>query len=106
MFAKKNKPIKFATLKTRETDPQIVPHAAFDLADLDQMRKQGVGISTSNAENLYYDGDVNCSFDVPLDMQRGVDINDLWNADQSTRRRMSKAQLRSVKVGANVGTQL
>lgn len=104
MFARIPKPVKFAKLVTRDTDPVLVQHAAFDLSDLDEMRKQGVGISTSNAENLYYDGSVDCSFDVPLDMQRGVDINDLWNEAQTVKRRMSKAQLRSVSVSRSNGS--
>ena len=98
MFAKNPKPVHFAKLQKRDTDQPVLPHAAYDLHELDDMRKQGIGISVSNAENLYYDGDVNCSFDVPLDMQRGVDINDLWNATQSVKRRMTKAQLRSVNL--------
>lgn len=90
MFATKPKPFKFAVCKAKAHDVVVNPHLAFDLADLDQMRRQGKPISVTNAESLYYDGSESCTFDLPMDMQRGVDINDMWNRSRDVHSRLSK----------------
>lgn len=94
MFAHAPKPIRFAKTRLLEYEEPVNPHLAYDLSQLDELRKQGKPISQSNVESLYYDGDVNVSFDLPLDQQRGVDINDMWTADRD-----SSARRASVGVG-------
>ena len=98
MFSRQPKPVKFAKLVRKDTDIDVIEHLAYDLSELDSMRKQGIPISQNNLESMYYDGDVNCSADVPLDMVRGADINDLWNESQRVNRNLSKRQLRKVSV--------
>lgn len=98
MLSKDIKPLKVAVCKRKETDPILNPHLAHDLADLDALRRQGKPISIANAESLYYDGSENCSFDLPLDMQRGVDINMMWERSQSVHKAMSKLGAKSVDI--------
>lgn len=51
--------------------------------------EQGVPISTHNANaDLFFDGDDNPSFDIPLDRQRNADINDMWNEMHDVNKRV------------------
>ena len=98
MFSKSPKPVKFARCVRTDDDAIVNPHLAYDLSTLDEMRRQGRPISIPNAENLYYDGSEDCSFNLPLDSQRGVDINDMWNRAKSIGKKLSKLGASSVDV--------
>lgn len=96
MFAKAPKPVKFARTEVKIDEAVVVPHLAFDLADLDALRRQGKPITTANVESMYYDGQETNNFDFPLEVMRGVDINDAWDAMQSGRKRVSAAGVRRI----------
>lgn len=96
MFAKNPNKLRFAKTKLTEDEVPVRPFLAYDLRDLDQLRRQGTPLSSTSVENMYYDGIENPSFDVPFEQQRGVDINDVWNAAQDGLRRVSNAGLRKV----------
>lgn len=98
MFSDKPKKLKVAVAVRRENDVILNPHLAYDLRDLDALRRQGKPISVQNAESLYYDGSETCSFDLPLDSRRGVDINDMWNRSKDVRKTLSKLGAVSVDV--------
>lgn len=98
MFTGKQNKLVVARCVRRDTDPDMNPHLAYDLSDLDLLRRQGKPISVQNADGLYYDGSEDCSFNLPLDQQRGVDINDLWERSQRVNRKLSKLGLKSVDV--------
>lgn len=99
MFAKCPKSVKFAQTFVRDDEAVVVPHLAYDLADVDTLRRQGKPISQPNVESMYYDGQVTENFDFPLDVMRGVDINDAWDAMQSGRKKISKAGISKVQKG-------
>lgn len=96
MFKDNPRPVKFARTSLKDTESDVQPYLAYDLSDLDELRKQGRPISGPNIEAMYYDGSPDASFNLPLDQQRGVDINDMWNAVQDGKRKMSKAGVRKV----------
>lgn len=87
MFTQKAKPFKFVQF---EEQPKV-PALALTPAQMDDMRKRGQSISTQNLDNMYYDGSVNNSFDLPLDQIRGVDINDVWNASKESGKKLRKS---------------
>lgn len=98
MFSQKPNKWKFARVIRKDTDIVVNPHLAYDLTDMDEMRRQGKPISITNAESMYYEGSETCSFDIPLDLQRGVDINDMWNRAKSVNKTLSKLGASSIDV--------
>lgn len=93
MFKNNPPAVRFARLETKETDVPVASHAAYDLKDLDDMRRRGVPISTTQHESQYYDGSTDATFDIPLDQLRGVDINDVWNETKRVKGKLSKAKV-------------
>lgn len=97
MFAKKSNKLRLYNTFVRDDEVKVIPDLAYDLHDLDELRQQGKPISLQNAASLYYDGQTDLTTPiVPLDRQRGVDINDVWNASLDGERQLSKAGLRRV----------
>lgn len=96
MFAMKPAKFKFAKTHLKSTESPVIPHLAYDLADVDELVASGKPISNQNVEGLYYDGAENPSFNMPLERMRGVDINDAWNAMMDSKKRISKLGLSSV----------
>lgn len=96
MFAKSPVKPRFASAKRQSHEPVVGSNLAYDLSDLDYLRRQGKPISPANVEGMYYDGETNVSADLPLDRMRGVDINDMWNAAQDAQKRLTKAGIRKV----------
>ena len=39
------------------------------------------------SDDLFHDGDPYQTYDVPLDRQRGIDINDMWNAQENLKKK-------------------
>lgn len=100
MLSKSPKPLRVARCVRRDSDPLMNPHLAFDLADLDALRRQGKPINIANADSLYYDGSENCSFNLPLDRQRGVDINTMWERSKTVSKTMSKLGVSKVDMSS------
>lgn len=67
----------------------VQPHLAYDIRDVDELTKQGKSISMPSLDSMYYEGSENCTPDVPLDMQRGVNINDVWLASENAKDKLS-----------------
>ena len=66
---------------------KVVPGLAYTPSDMARLSERGVSVSTVN-DQLFYDGSPAASFDIPIEMRRGVDANDAWNASRSARRRI------------------
>lgn len=96
MFAQNPKSVKFAKCVRKEYEPEVNGHLAYSLSEINHMVQQGKPISLSNAENMYYDGSEQCTFDLPLDQRRGVDINDMWQHSKDVKKTMSKLGVSSV----------
>lgn len=69
---------------------------AYTPAELMEYQKKGIPVSASNSES-YFDGEANPSFDVPVDMMRGVDIVDCWVAQNTSRSRLASAHIKDTK---------
>lgn len=98
MFANNPPRVKFAHLRTRDIDVPVSQHAAYDLSTMADMVKNGVAISTSNMDSQYFDGTDTSSFNLPLEFQRGVDINDAWNASKDSKHKLSKAKVTNFNI--------
>lgn len=60
-------------------------------ADISRAVSRGVAVSSQLNEELFFDGDDNPTFDVPIERQRGVDVADVWQAQQSARKKILSA---------------
>lgn len=60
-----------------------------------QMAEQGIPVSTQNASN-FSDGELNPSWQVPLDRCRGTDPAILWEQEQAIRKKALIAHQRDV----------
>lgn len=99
MFAFPSNPVNFARMSPKEYEQEVQPHLAFDIKDMDALRRQGKPISAANLSADYFDGQDGRV--VPLDPteKRGVDINDAWNLTKDTQAKLSKAKVRKADIG-------
>lgn len=94
MLSKSPSKIRFSKTVLSSDEVVVSPHLAYDVSEVAQMVEMGKSISHVQVESQYYDGSVDCSFDVPLERQRGIDINDAYQLAQSSSKKVSKSKLK------------
>ena len=68
----------------------VKSHLAITPAQMDRAREQGVPITPSNVNpDLVQDGTTNPQFEIELERQRGVDIAELWQNAESSRKKIN-----------------
>ena len=68
----------------------VKSHLAMTPAQMDKAREQGVPITPSNINpDLIQDGTKNPQFEIELERQRGVDIAELWQNAESSRKKLN-----------------
>jgi hypothetical protein len=61
-------------------------------AQMMKLAEKGVPVSQVNVdESQFYDGEVNPSWSVPIERDRGIDAADVWQAQQESRSKLRKA---------------
>lgn len=71
----------------------VKSHLAITPAQMDTAREQGVPITPNNINpDLIQDGTTNPQFEIELERQRGVDIAELWQDAETSRKRLSKVK--------------
>lgn len=78
----------FADCKRQKGELRVRHGLSVPPSKMIQMAEQGVSISTTNATQ-FYDGSDNPSFDLPLDVQRGIDVATLWEEQRSIKSKMA-----------------
>lgn len=67
----------------------VKSHLAITPAQMDRAREQGIPITPSNVNpDLIQDGTTNPQFEIELERQRGIDIAELWQNAESSRKRL------------------
>ena len=67
----------------------VKSHLAITPAQMDTAREQGVPITPNNVNpDLIQDGTTNPQFEIELERQRGVDIAELWQDAETSRKRL------------------
>lgn len=66
-----------------QNDLAITPSRMAEMVD------SGIPVSTSNLNGTFFDGVNNPSWDMPIDLKRGVDVAAVWNAQKSARKNIS-----------------
>lgn len=86
------------TVKTTQCENcKVIPGLAYTPSDMARMSDRGISISSMNDQN-FYDGSPSAKFDVPIELRRGVDVNDAWNASRSSRRKILNAHYNDKKI--------
>ncbi len=58
-------------------------------SEMDYLRQQGKPISSLMlSSDNFNDGDTNPSFEVPLEMRRGIDIAQVWNEQKTAEKKL------------------
>lgn len=71
----------------------VKSHLAITPAQMDIAREQGIPITPSNVNpDLIQDGTNNPQFEIELERQRGIDIAELWQNAESSRKKLSSFQ--------------
>lgn len=67
----------------------VKSHLAITPAQMDTAREQGIPITPNNVNpDLIQDGSTNPQFEIELERQRGVDIAELWQDAETSRKRL------------------
>ncbi len=67
----------------------VKSHLAITPAQMDTAREQGVPITPNNVNpDLIQDGTTNPQFEIEFERQRGVDIAELWQDAETSRKRL------------------
>lgn len=80
-----------------ENFERVQSHLAVTPSEMNQMRERGIPISSHLEEKMFYDGDSSPVVIIDPMLMRGVDINDAWNAEQSSKNNLAKANLKDIK---------
>ena len=67
-----------ASCKRTSSDIPVQGGLAITPAQMQRMAEKGIPVSSQNLDGCFYDGDTRPSWDVPLDMQRGIDVAQMW----------------------------
>lgn len=73
--------------KSYETEPKS--GLAYTPADMARMHAAGMPVNSANLINSFCDGDINPSFDIPFERQRGVDMAEIWETSVHAKKRVN-----------------
>ena len=69
----------------------VKSHLAITPAQMDTAREQGIPITPNNVNpDLIQDGTTNPQFEIELERQRGIDVAELWQNAESSRKKLGK----------------
>lgn len=70
---------------------------AYTPAQMAKLTERGLPVNNINNQKCYYDGDQNATFHVGQERTKGVDVAELWEAQQVLRAKARKAALSKKK---------
>ena len=81
----------FRSVSYRSIGSNVPQRLAYQPHEMWSMTQNGQAVVPSNLpDNNFFDGVENPSFDLPIEQQRGVDINDVWSAQMDSKKAFSK----------------
>lgn len=72
-------------------DQQVINGLAMTPSQMQELAVQGVPINNQTLAAYYDDGYSSLSFEMPLDLQRGIDVAQLWEEKQRIGKKVVKA---------------
>lgn len=86
-----NREVRYSAPK-RQFDEDVVQNGlAVTPAEMMQMAEKGIPVSPQNLGLTYQEGVSKLDFTPPLEYTRGVDMNDLWEAQRDVKAKFRKA---------------
>lgn len=86
-----NRGIRFSNCKSQPNETKVQSGLALTPAEMYTMAQQGKPISAQILpDDNFDDGEPQCSYDITLDRQRGIDVNDLWNAEKEINNKFTR----------------
>lgn len=86
------------TVRRSPDDAPVQSGLAITPADMLIASQNGIPISAQLQSASFQDGEANPSMDLPLDLQRGVDMNQLWEAQKGIHRKVLHGHREDVKL--------
>lgn len=84
--------LRVATCYQVDGKPKTKSGLAYTPAQMNEMMQRGIPVTNKNLENKFFDGDTATHFNVDLMRERGVDIADVWQAEQEAKQRFKDAR--------------
>lgn len=88
---------KGCVCKRTESDLPVKGGLSVTPAEMFDMARRGIPVTTANLDMQFNDGEVNPSWDIPVDRQRGVDIGEIWQTSMDVKRKVKSAYKNDVK---------
>lgn len=82
--------MRFSVCKTRIYEQHVQNGLSLTPEQMGEMASKGVPISTANLGVGYQDGVSKLDFQPPLEYTRGIDMNDLWQANKDVSAKLKK----------------
>lgn len=96
-FIDKSKKQVVATCRYRHGEEVVKSGLALTPSQMMKMSEHGIPVSAQLNDSLFYDGTENPTWDVPLDLARGIDVAELWAENKSIRAKFKKAHVNDVQ---------
>lgn len=84
--------------KRSEGDIPVQDGLTVTPSEMYEMAKKGIPVSTANLDMQFNDGEVNPSWDVPIDKQRGIDIGEIWQSSMDIKKKVKSSYKKDVKL--------
>lgn len=88
---------RVATCYQEDGKPKTRSGLSYTPAEMNEMMQKGIPVTNKNLENKFFDGDTNPEWNIDLMRQRGVDIADVWEAEQLAREKVRTARKEFLK---------
>lgn len=88
--------LNFFRNKISEYDDVTVPNLSVTPSQMLAMAEKGIPISNHHLNQLYTDGEVNPSWEIDIDRQRGTDVVQLWEHNKTVKEKIKKAYKESI----------
>lgn len=83
---------RVATCYQEDGKPKTRSGLSYTPAQMNEMMHKGIPVTNKNLENKFFDGETNPSWNVDLMRERGVDIADIWEAEQAAKEKLRSAR--------------
>lgn len=88
---------RVATCYQEDGKPKTRSGLSYTPAQMNEMMQKGIPVTNKNLENKFFDGETNPSWNIDILRQKGVDIADVWEADQAARQKLRDTRKEYIK---------
>ena len=97
-----NKPTRFANCQVGINENKVQSGLALTPSQMYTLAQQGKPISANILpDDNFDDGQPHCTYELPLDQQRGIDVTDMWNASKIYLKNSTTSKTKITKMAKN-----